>query len=431
VSAGPAPAGRPWGDRLPGLRGAEPGKGQLLPVLRVAGIRTCHLLTVLGQAGVGKTRLVGEALRGLPSATVLRGRCLSYGEGITYWPVAEIVRQAAGISDTDPPAAATAKLRRLLGPQPTGRGEPGDQEGDADQVAARIGQLIGLEAAPGPAEEAVWAFRRLLEILADRGPVVVVFDDLHWAEPGLLDLVEHVADYARGAPILLVAMARPEFLEQRPGWAGGKLNATTMLLEPLDDAEAAELLAALAGPIALPEGAAKPITKAAEGNPLFLEELLAALVEEGRLRPADGRWVAADLADLGIPSSIQALLTARLDRLDDDERAVLERAAVAGQVFEQNAVVELSPAVDPPSGPGPATGPGPAGAAAPVAVPAGRRPGVPVPPPAAARRRLRLDPQADPGRSARAVRRLGRADRRAAPARDRGDRRLPRRPDRP
>jgi class 3 adenylate cyclase/tetratricopeptide (TPR) repeat protein len=310
---------------------------------RVAGIRTCHLLTVLGQAGVGKTRLVGEALRGLPSATVLRGRCLSYGEGITYWPVAEIVRQAAAISDTDPPAAATAKLRRLLGPQPAGRGEPGDQEGDADQVAARIGQLIGLEAAPGPAEEAVWAFRRMLEILADRGPVVVVFDDLHWAEPGLLDLVEHVADYARGAPILLVAMARPEFLEQRPGWAGGKLNATTMLLEPLDDAEAAELLAALAGPIALPEGAAKPITKAAEGNPLFLEELLAALVEEGRLRPADGRWVAADLADLGIPSSIQALLTARLDRLDDGERAVLERAAVAGQVFEQNAVVELSP----------------------------------------------------------------------------------------
>ena len=115
----------------------------------------------------------------------------------------------------------------------------------------------------------MWAFRRMLEILADRGPVVVVFDDLHWAEPGLLDLVEHVADYARGAPILLVAMARPEFLEQRPGWAGGKLNATTMLLEPLDDAEAAELLAALAGPIALPEGAAKPITKAAEGNPLF------------------------------------------------------------------------------------------------------------------------------------------------------------------
>jgi hypothetical protein len=140
---------------------------------------------------------------------------------------------------------------------------------------------------------------------------VLVLDDLHWAEPGLLDLVEHVADYGRGAPVLLVAMARPELLEQRPGWAGGTLNATTRLLEPLDDEEATRLLAAL--------------------------------VEEGRLRRQDGRWVAADLDDLGIPPSIQALLTARLDRLEEGERAVLERAAVAGQVFEQSAVVELSP----------------------------------------------------------------------------------------
>jgi class 3 adenylate cyclase len=326
---------------------------------RVAGTRTCHLLTVLGQAGVGKTRLVGEALGGLPGATVLRGRCLSYGEGITYWPVAEVVRQAAGIADTDPPAGAMAKLRRLLGADPDGA--------ERQHVAAGVAQLIGLEAAPGPAEEAAWAFRRLLEILAEpgptatgaepaegrrprprperprSGPLVVVLDDLHWAEPGLLDLVEHVADYGRGAPILLVAMARPELLELRPGWAGGKLNATTLLLEPLGETEAAQLLAALAGPVALPEEVAGPITKAAEGNPLFLEELLAALVEEGRLRRQDGRWVAAGTADLGIPPSIQALLSARLDRLDDAERAVLERAAVAGQVFEQSAVVELSP----------------------------------------------------------------------------------------
>ena len=138
-------------------------------------------------------------------------------------------------------------------------------------------------------------------------------------------------------------MARPEFLEQRPDWAGGKLNATTLLLEPLGEAEATRLLTVLAGPVTLPEAAARRIAGAAEGNPLFLEELLAALVEEGRLRRLDGRWVAADLDDLGIPPSIQALLTARLDRLDAAERAVLERAAVAGQVFEQSAVVELSP----------------------------------------------------------------------------------------
>ena len=299
---------------------------------RVSTTAACHLLTVLGQAGVGKTRLVAEAVRGL-DATVLRGRCLSYGEGITFWPVAEVVHQAAGTIDTDSPAEATAKLRRRLG-----------DADDADHVAGRVAQLIGLEATPVPAEEAAWAFRRLLEVLAGAGTLVVVLDDLHWAEPTLLDLVEHVADYVRAAPILLVAIARPELLEQRPGWAGGKLNATTMLLEPLGEAESAELLASLAGPAALPEGARRGITRAAEGNPLFLEELLAALVEEGRLRREDGRWVAAaDLAALGIPPSIQALLTARLDRLDDADRAVLERASVVGQAFELSAVLELSP----------------------------------------------------------------------------------------
>jgi class 3 adenylate cyclase/predicted negative regulator of RcsB-dependent stress response len=303
---------------------------------RVVATGSSHLLTVLGPAGAGKTRLVTEAVATLPGATVLRGRCLSYGEGITYWPVAEIVRQAAGIADTDPPAGALAKLRRLVDP---GTGGPGD----GDHIAARIAQLIGLEATVGPAEEAAWAFRRMLELLATRNPLVAVLDDLHWAEPGLLDLVEHVADYGRGAPILLVAMARPEFLEQRPGWAGGKLNATTLLLEPLGDDESGQLLAALAGPVALPETAARPITRAAQGNPLFLEELLAGLVEEGRLRRQDGAWVAADLQDLRIPPSIQALLTARLDRLGDAERAVLERAAVAGQVFEQSAVAAISP----------------------------------------------------------------------------------------
>jgi AAA ATPase domain/Adenylate and Guanylate cyclase catalytic domain len=227
---------------------------------RVRGTGSCHLLTVLGQAGVGKTRLVTEAVRGLADATVLRGRCLSYGEGITYWPVEEVVRQAAGVADRDPPAEATAKLRRLLG----------DAE-DAGHVAGRVAQLIGLEAAPVPAEEAAWAFRRLLETLAGRGPLVVVLDDLHWAEPTLLDLVEHVADFVRAAPILLVAMARPELLEQRPGWAGGKLSATTLLLEPLGQDESAELLASLAGPVPLPEaapgGALAAIATAAAGDP--------------------------------------------------------------------------------------------------------------------------------------------------------------------
>jgi hypothetical protein len=190
-----------------------------------------HLLTVLGPAGAGKTRLVTgpwPAWRGRPccaAAACPTARASPTAGGRDRPP-------GAGIADTGT-AGARARLRRLLG---TGE--------DSERVAARVAQLIGLDAAPAPAEEAAWAFRRLLELLAGRGPLVVVLDDLHWAEPGLLDLVEHVADYGRGAPILLVAMARPEFLEDRPGWAGGKLNATTLLLEPLGDAEATQLLAA-------------------------------------------------------------------------------------------------------------------------------------------------------------------------------------------
>ena len=184
------------------------------------------------------------------------------------------------------------------------------------EVADRLGRLIGLRPAPVTSEDAVWAVRRFLEVLADRQPLVVVVDDLHWAKPALLDLLEQVAALAREARLLLVAVARPELLEQRPGWSGGRLNASTMLLEPLAAEESATLLEHLAGEAPLPADATDRITSTAEGNPLFLEELLAALVEEGRLRRQDGRWVAADLDDLGIPPSIQALLTARLDRLD-------------------------------------------------------------------------------------------------------------------
>jgi class 3 adenylate cyclase/tetratricopeptide (TPR) repeat protein len=302
---------------------------------RAAGEPALHFLTVLGGAGVGKTRLVLEAtgrLREQPA--VLVGRCLPYGNGSTFWPLAEMVRQAAGIGLEDAPAAARAKLAGLLD-----RGAP-----DGALVAERIGQLIGLEADPAPIEEAVWSTRRLLGALAAERPLVAVFDDLHWAEPTFLDLVEQLADGTHEAPVLLVAVARPELLEQRPAWAGGRPNAVSMLLEPLgpDDSEA--LLEGLAGGGALPAAARDRITRAAGGNPLFIEELLAALVEEGRLRRQDGAWVVAgDLAASGTPATIQALVAARLDRLDGRDRDVLERAAVVGQAFGQDTVAELSP----------------------------------------------------------------------------------------
>ena len=294
------------------------------------------LVTVLGGAGVGKTRLVLEATGGLEGRpALLLGRCLPYGNGSTFWPLAEVVRQAAGIGLEDPPEQARAKLAALLD-----GGAP-----DGTLVAERIGQLIGLEADPAPIEEAAWSTRRLLEVLAAERPLVVVFDDLHWAEPTFLDLVERLGDGGGDeAPILLVAVARPELLEQRPAWAGGRPNAVSMLLEPLGPDESGALLDGLAGGGPLPARARERIARAAGGNPLFIEELLAALVEEGRLRREAGAWVVAgDLAASGTPPTIQALVGARLDRLDGRDRDVLERAAVVGQAFESDTVAELSP----------------------------------------------------------------------------------------
>jgi class 3 adenylate cyclase len=303
---------------------------------RADGEAALHFLTVLGGAGVGKTRLVLEAAGRLEDQpTVLLGRCLPYGNGSTFWPLAEMVRQAARIGLEDPPAAARAKLAALL-----------DREApDGALVTERIGQLIGLEADPAPIEEAAWSTRRLLEALAGERPLVAVFDDLHWAEPTFLDLVEQVAEGTSGAPVLLVAVARPELLEQRPHWAGGRPNAVSMLLEPLGPDDSGALLEGLAGGGSLPAVARDRITRAAGGNPLFIEELLATLVEEGRLRRQDGAWmVAGDLAASGTPPTIQALVAARLDRLDARDRDVLERAAVVGQAFEQETVAELSAA---------------------------------------------------------------------------------------
>src|SRR4051794_16568823 len=257
----------------------------------------CQLFTLLGVAGVGKSRLVGEFLRGV-DATVVRGRCLPYGEGITYWPVVEAVKQ----------------LR------------PEERELDAP-VAGPLGVLLGADGVAAK-EEIAFAVRRLFEGAARERPLVVVWDDLHWAEDAFLDLVEHVADWSRDAPILLLCMARPELLDRRLGWAGGKLHATTALLEPLGRDASDTLLGELAGDVepALHER----ILAAAGGNPLFVEEMVAMLD-------------ASPEAEVTVPPTIQALLSARLDQLPRGERAALERGAVEGQVFHGSAVQALAP----------------------------------------------------------------------------------------
>jgi class 3 adenylate cyclase/tetratricopeptide (TPR) repeat protein len=248
---------------------------------------TCRLFTLLGPAGIGKSRLVADFLARVgDSADVLRGRCLSYGEGITYWPLVEIL---VGIG-ADPDA------------------------------------VIGTS----PAETQL-AFRRMLEARAAERPQVVVIDDLQWAEAVFIDLVEHVADFSRDAPIFLLCVARTELLDVRPDWGGGKMNATALLLEPLDAEECGELMERLVLDAPLDDELRDRITVASAGNPLYVEEMLAMVREHG----GDGEIV--------VPPTIHALLQARIDTLEGDVRVVMERGSVEGEVFHRGAVSELSP----------------------------------------------------------------------------------------
>jgi len=288
-------------------RGDTPmvGRERQLKLLRnafetAATERACHLVTVLGPAGVGKSRLVAEFVNSIDEATVVRGRCLSYGEGITYWPVVEVVKQIPDAETLVDGAAANA-----------------------------LDAMLGEEDAAATPDEIAWAFRKLLEARAAEKPLVCIFDDIQWGEETFLELVEHIADLSRGVPILLLCMARPELLERRPAWAGGKLNATTVSLEPLSEAETEELIAGLVDVSMLDEGLNDRIRRAAGGNPLFVEEMLA-FVD----RSANG-------GDIEVPPTIQALLAARLDQLDPSERHVLERGSIEGEVFHRGGVAAL------------------------------------------------------------------------------------------
>ncbi|MFL6030248.1 MAG: AAA family ATPase [Gaiellaceae bacterium] len=283
------------------------GREQELSVLRAAfaqavETRSCRLVTVVGPAGVGKSRLVAEFLDGLDGARVLQGRCLSYGDGITYWPVAEVVRQLEG------------DLEHF--------GDP--------QVAAALRGLLDAATATSSTEEIAWAVRKLLEAAAAEQPVVCVLDDVNWGEETFLDLVEQVAALARDVPLLVLCMARPDLLDRRPGWGGGSLIATNVLLEPLSKDEADTLIEALVGDVAVEPSLRLRIRDAAEGNPLFVEEMIAMLREE------PGR-------DVVVPATIQGLLASRLDQLDMGERAVVECGAVEGRVFHSGAVQALAP----------------------------------------------------------------------------------------
>jgi class 3 adenylate cyclase/tetratricopeptide (TPR) repeat protein len=296
-----------------------------------------QLVTVLGLAGVGKSRLVHEFLgRVRGEATVIRGRCLSYGDAITYWPLAEALRPVAGIEPEDSPERAVERLAVLADGVP-----------QAQVVAERVAGAIGLASSPGGGQETFWAIRRLFEAMARQRPLVAVFDDVQWGTPTFLDLLEHITDWSRDAPILLLAIARPELLEARPTWGGGKMNATTLLLEPLDDASVSQILSNLVGARPLPAELAQKIEEAAEGNPFFVEELLSMLVDDGILeRDGDTFRVMRSPSGIAVPPTVELLLAARLDHLPSEERSVLGRAAVVGKRFGASEVAQLSPEPD-------------------------------------------------------------------------------------
>jgi class 3 adenylate cyclase/tetratricopeptide (TPR) repeat protein len=297
--------------------------------------RICHLFTILGTAGVGKSRLVNEFIGSLSDEVrVVRGRCLSYGEGITYWPIGEIVRSAIANETAAPDSVdELGRIRFVVA-----------DHDDADRITDIVGQTLGLSRGEAPADEIPWAIRSFLEELARGRPLVVVLDDLQWAEPPLLDLVEHIADWSHDAPILLIAMARRELLDVRPAWGGGKRSATVLSLEPLNAEETSQLIENLLGRAELPATVFDRIRIAAEGNPFFVEELLEMLIDDGALERSNGNWTARrDLTALSVPPTIQALLAARLDGLAGSDRAVLERGAVEGTLFHRDAVSALAP----------------------------------------------------------------------------------------
>lgn len=336
---------------IAGLRAPLIGRDDELRLLvdahrKLAAEERAALVTIFGAAGVGKSRLVEEFIETVGADRVRRGRCLPYGEGITFWPVVEILRADAGITALDSHGDATRKLRTAVLEAFSGVSE------DAEAVARRLSVLAGTitreEALPDVSGDSVqqelrWGLRRYLERRASAAPLALVFDDIHWAEPALLDLVEHLAEWSR-APLFLLCMARPDLRELRAGWGGGLMNASAIRLEPLTADESVRLIRDLLNVDALPDELRDQVITRAEGNPLYVEEFLKMLLDAGHIAKRDGRYVATEsIGSLVVPASLQSLIAARLDRSPAALKHLLQRAAVIGKVFWPEAVMAQGP----------------------------------------------------------------------------------------
>ncbi|HET7726708.1 MAG TPA: AAA family ATPase [Candidatus Limnocylindrales bacterium] len=292
-----------------------------------------QLITVVGEPGVGKSRLVKDFVASLEDeATVVRGRCLPYGDGITFWPLSEMARIVADVEQEDSPEVAVAKL--------TDRLPPAD---DRAEVVERLAAAINLSPARFPVAELFWGGRRFLELLGQDRPVIAVVDDIHSAETTFLEWLEHVLDASRSVPILVLCTARHALLEEVPEW-GERERSERVVLGPLTAEDSESLVRQLLGDAGLDEQILAKVVTAAEGNPLFVEQMTSMLVDKGLLRLDGERWVASRaVADLAVPPSIQALLASRLDDLTREERAVVEPASVIGLIFYEPAIVEMVP----------------------------------------------------------------------------------------
>jgi class 3 adenylate cyclase/tetratricopeptide (TPR) repeat protein len=311
------------------------GRGTELAALRdefsrAVDAKSCRLATVLGDAGVGKSRLVAELAESLEGEAVfLHGRCLPYGRGITFWPLREAVREVAVISDEDRPEEARAKLVRLAGPE-------------AADAVERVASAIGLSDSQFAVGEVFWGARKLLETIAQRQPLLLVLEDVHWGETTFLEFVEHLATEVERAPILLVCLARHELLEIKGDW-GERAVERRILLEPLSEQDVGRVIENVLEQAQVAKDVRARIAAAAEGNPLFVEQLVEMMIDEGLLRRQDDAWVAqGDVSSVSMPPTIHSLLAARLERLSRQERNVIDAACVVGQVFAEGAVVELA-----------------------------------------------------------------------------------------
>ena len=294
-----------------------------------------QLVTVVGEPGLGKSRIVAELLTYIDARPELirwrQGRCLPYGEGITFWALGEILKAHTGILESDPPGVAQAKLDRVL-----------PESSEREWFRQRLLPLLGIEAtSSAERDELFTAWRRFLEGIAERDPTVLVFEDLHWADEALLAFLEHLADLAEGVPLLLVGTARPELFDHHPTYAAGMRNVNTINLAPLSHEETARLVSGLLEATVLPAELQQPILDRADGNPLYAEEFVRLLKDRDLVIKKGSSWELRAGAEVPFPESVQALIAARLDTLEPDAKSLLADAAVIGKVFWAGAVAQM------------------------------------------------------------------------------------------